>query len=401
VPRVLLILPTATYRAPDFLAAARKAGIDVIIGSELPQTVAPSVLVDLDDPETGADAIVAAHADAPLDAVVGVDDQGVVVAALAAARLGLPHNPPEAASATRDKSMMRRRLAAAGVDQPDFALAAPDSLVSAVDAVGLPCVIKPLSLAASRGVIRADDLAAAEAAARRTRAIVAAAGQDPDMPLLVERFVPGVEVAVEGLLSAGQLEVLAVFDKPDPLDGPFFEETIYLTPSGLAPEVQDEVAARVSEAALALGLITGPVHAEVRIDAGRVVLIELASRSIGGHCSRVLRFGTGISLEEVILRHAVGQPVAGIARGSDAAGVMMLPIPTAGVLCSVAGQEAARRVPGVDGLEISIPIGRTVRPLPEGDRYLGFLFARGHTPEEVDASLRSAYACLEVEIAPS
>ena len=264
--------------------------------------------------------------------------------------------------------------------------------------VGLPCVVKAVSLSASRGVIRADDPPAADAAAERVRAILAEAGEDPDAPLLVERYVPGVEVAVEGLLRGGALEILAVFDKPDPLEGPYFEETIYVTPSRLPAETLEAVSLLTAEAAAALGLVEGPIHAELRIDGGSVWMLELAARSIGGLCSRSLRFGMGVSLEELILRHALGLPLDDLSREAAASGVMMLPIPKAGVLKEVRGQAEARAVPGVTGLEISIAPGKAVRALPEADRYLGFLFARGETPEQVERTLRTAHGQLEIVI---
>jgi biotin carboxylase len=264
--------------------------------------------------------------------------------------------------------------------------------------VGLPCVVKAVSLSASRGVIRADDPPAADAAAERVRAILADAGEDPHGPLLVERYVPGVEVAVEGLLRGGALEVLAVFDKPDPLEGPYFEETIYVTPSRLPAETLEAVTHLTAEAAAALGLVEGPIHAELRIDGNGVWMLELGARSIGGLCSRSLRFGMGVSLEELILRHALGLPLDDLAREAAASGVMMLPIPKAGVLKEVRGQAEARAVPGVTGLEISIAPGKAVRALPEADRYLGFLFARGETPEQVERTLRTAHGQLEVVI---
>ncbi|MEA2444120.1 MAG: hypothetical protein QOJ12_1412, partial [Thermoleophilales bacterium] len=258
-------------------------------------------------------------------------------------------------------------------------------------------VVKPVGLSASRGVIRADDEPQFDAAVTRIRAMF----DEPDsQPLLVESFVPGVEVAVEGLLRGGELEILAVFDKPDPLDGPFFEETIYVTPSRLPSATLAAVEATASAAAAALGLTEGPVHAELRVDpvSGDVTLLELAARSIGGLCSRALRFGAGVSLEEVILRHALDEPLSGLERADAASGVMMLPIPRAGVLREVRGVEAARAVPGIVGLDIGIAQGRPVEPLPEGDRYLGFLFARGQTPAEVEGALREASALLDVDI---
>ncbi|MBD0282929.1 MAG: ATP-grasp domain-containing protein, partial [Thermoleophilaceae bacterium] len=265
--------------------------------------------------------------------------------------------------------------------------------------VGLPCVVKPLSLSASRGVIRADGPRAAAAAVARVRAILAEAGDDPEEPLLIERYVPGAEMSVEGLLRAGSLETLAVFDKPDPLEGPFFEETIFTTPSRLPGEVVAAATRTAADACAALGLREGPVHAELRTDGTRVWMLELAARSIGGLCSRSLRFGLGVSLEELIVRHALGLPLGELRREAAASGVMMLPIPRAGGLREVRGQDEARAVPGIAGLEISIGRGRPVRPLPEGDRYLGFLFARGETPAQVEHALREAHERLEIDIA--
>ena len=398
--RVLLLLPTATYRAADFLTAARTLGAEVVVASDrrLVSIGDAQLTLDLRRPEVAAEAIAAVAAERPLDAVVAVDDQGVRVAALAAERLGLSGNPLEAAAATRDKAAMRRALAA-GVPQPEHRAVGPSDDPAAVAAeVGLPCVVKPLSLSASRGVIRADDPRAAAAAAARVRAILAEAGEDPEGALLIERYVPGAEVAVEGLLRAGALEPLAVFDKPDALEGPYFEETIFTTPSRLPGGIVAAMTRTTADACAALGLREGPVHAELRVSKGRVWMLELAARSIGGLCSRSLRFGVGVSLEEVILRHALGLPLGDLRREAAASGVMMLPIPRAGVLREVRGQDDARAVPGIAGLEISIGRDRPVRPLPEGDRYLGFLFARGETPAQVEHALRAAHARLEIDI---
>jgi biotin carboxylase len=396
--RVLLILPSATYRAPDFLDAAGRLGAEVVVGSEHRQALSDSmgdraVVLTLSQPQMAADQIEKLAERAPLDAIVAVDDGGVRAAALASERLGLRGNPPEAAARARDKAAMREALAAAGVPQPAFRLGA--DVPALAQEIGFPVVVKPLTLSASRGVIRADTPEEARAAATRIRAILG----DDDAELLVERFVPGREVAVEALLHDGALELLAVFDKPDPLDGPFFEETIYVTPSRLPTGMLDEVETHTARAATALGLTEGPVHAELRVD-GAVTVLELAARSIGGLCGRSLRFGLGVSLEELILRHALGLPLAErLRRESVASGVMMLPIPRAGTLHEVRGQEDARAVPGIAGLEISIAPGRPVVPLPEGDRYLGFMFAKAENPEQVEAALRAAHALLEPVIA--
>ena len=404
---MLLIVPSVTYRAPDFMAAARELGAAVTVASERRAAMSTAMgeralTLRLSDPQDAAETIVARARDTPFAAILGVDDQGVMTAALAAERLGLAHNPPAAVACTRDKAAMRRALAEAHVPQPCFALlAAGADVPTAARKIGLPCVVKPLSLSGSRGVIRAEDPDRARAAAERVRGILAATGEPADVPLLLESYVPGAEVAVEGLLCSGRLEVLAIFDKPDPLEGPYFEETLYVTPSRLPAAVLAEVERITAQAVRALGLREGPVHAELRVPDQGVRVLELAARSIGGLCSRALRFGAGVSLEQLILRHALGLGADDLARESVAAGVMMIPIPRAGTLVEVGGQAQARAVEGVDGLQITIPRGRPVVPLPEGDRYLGFLFARGLTAAAVERSLREAHARLRVRIEPS
>jgi biotin carboxylase len=379
----------------------------VVVASETEQTLSEAMgdralVVDLSDPAGSARKIADLATRSSLDAVVAVDDQGLLIAALAAGDLGLPANTAAAVSRTRNKAAMRTALAAGSgelVPQPAFRVVGPgDDAVAVAEDLGWPVVVKPVSLSASRGVIRADDPAGVEAAVERVRAILAEDGRPADEPILVEAYVPGEEVAVEALLRSGQLEVLAIFDKPDPLTGPYFEETIYVTPSRLPAELQAEIAGSVAQAAAAIGLTEGPVHAELRIDPdGRPWILELAARTIGGLCARTLRFAAGVTLEEIVLRHALGLPIDP-RRERVAAGVMMLPIPAAGRLVAVHGRDEARAVPHITALEISIPIGGSVRPLPEGDRYLGFLFARGQSPGDVEAALRAAHAHLEVVV---
>lgn len=409
--RVVLVLPSTTYRATDFLEAARSLGAEVVVASDGSQAMratmgAGALTVPVDDPDRAGDRI-AAHAETgPIDAVIGVDDRGVRAATAAALRLGLAHNPPDAVTAAARKDRQRTAFAAAGVPQPEFVIVGgTDDVAAAAQRVGVPCVVKPTSRSGSQGVLRADTAAEAVEAAARTRAIVAAAGDDPDQPLLVEAFAPGAEVAVEGLLRRGALEVLAVFDKPDHPDGPTFEETVYVTPSRLPDAALTRLEAVVADAAAALGLSEGPIHAEARVDpdTGEVAVLELAARSIGGLCSRALRFGAGVSLEELVVRHALGldaDPADRPRRELFAAGVLMLPIPERGVLEGVEGVDDARALPGVAGVEINIGPGQEVVPVPDGDRYLGFAFARGPTPADVAASLRAVQDTVRVRVRP-
>ncbi len=405
-PRVLLLLTPHTYRAAPFMAAAERLGVEVVTAVDMPKKLAEfwrePLGVDFNDPTMATRTITAFAADHPLDAIIALDDSGSLLAARASAALGLPHNSPEAAEAARDKYVMRELLARGGVPIPDFRLCSTAEDLDALAAqIQYPCVVKPLRLNGSRGVIRADDPEQFVAAAARLIALLGSLDPAPGRNVfLVERFIPGFEVALEGVLDNGQLQVLALFDKPDPLDGPFFEETIYVTPSRLPGEVQAAIFECASAAAAALGLRTGPMHAELRVSDQGPWLVEVAGRSIGGLCSKTLRFGTDASLEELILRQACGMSVRSFSREQAAGGVMMIPIPEAGILRHIAGLEQASAVPGVEEIDITARLHYPIVPLPEGDSYLGFIFARGVTPGEVEAALREAHRRLRFTIEP-
>jgi biotin carboxylase len=408
MPRLLLLLPTATYRAEAFLDAARSLELSVTIGmaqapKDLPVSPDDVLPLDVRDPQAAAPIAVAFARHHPIDAVIGVDDVTAVVAAAVAEAVGLPHNSVASVTAARNKRQMRELLSGQGIPVPRHTVfpldGDPREFARQVD---YPCVVKPLILSASCGVIRANDEEEFMGAFRRVGTLLNNLGlvaQDEQARwILVEDFVPGIEVALEGLLTKGAFQPLAMFDKPDPLNGPFFEETIYVTPSRLPSDVQQDIIACADRTAQALGLREGPVHGEFRVNEHGVWVIELAARAIGGRCSRTLDFPSGMSLEELILRHALRMPLPPLTRQEQAAGVMMLPIPYGGRLREVRGQAEARAVPGVEELTITAEPGDELVPLPEGTRYLGFLLARGTTPEVVERSLRDAHRRLTVVI---
>jgi biotin carboxylase len=405
---LLLLTGTTSYRIEDFLAAAASVGVEVLLGSNQCRTLAElwrveALVLDFEKPEEAAAAVVAAARRRPIAGIVPVGEPQAVVAALAARALGIPFNPPEAARAARDKRRMRETLAAAGVPQPEFhAFPLEVAATEVLAYCSLPCVVKPSLLSGSRGVMRADTATELAAALDRLRALLTAPElfQIDSRELLVESFVPGAEVALEGLVVDGRLEVLAIFDKPDPLDGPFFEETIYVTPSRHPAAVREAIVHTTARAVEALGAVGGPVHAELRLPPGGPVVIEVALRTVGGLCARALRFGAGTSLEELVIRHALGRSMPAPRREEGGAGVMMLPIPRAGTLKAVHGLDGARAVAGIEDVVIAIQPGRVLRPLPEGNEYLGFLFARAGTPADVERALRAAHAALSFEIAP-
>ncbi len=398
VRRLALILPSSTYRAREFIRAARAVDAEMVIATEEEQLLiddAHLVGIDLSRPEWSAEQIVSRG---PFDAVIPVDDRGVMIGAVAAAALNLPHSTPAAVAATRDKSVMRDLFEAAGVPQPDYRIVTEtDAAAEAAAAIGFPVIIKPVSLSASQGVIRVDDADGVEPVVEQVRRIARAMGRDST--LLVEEFIPGPEVALEAMLADGQLIPLAILDKPDPLDGPYFEETMLVTPSRHPAEAQDSIVSVVAAAAAALGLREGPVHAEARVGPDGVRILEVAARPIGGLCSRALEFGMfGASLETVLVRHALRLPQGGLDAAAPASGVMMIPIPKAGRLASVSGIDEARSVAGITGVEITVPLGERLRPLPEGNRYLGFIFARALQPLAVEDALRQAHGVLKIEV---
>lgn len=410
-PRVLLLLPTRTYRATDFLDAALNLDVEVVVASEEPATtkdLSPrdTLVLNFRDPTIGTQSIKEYAETHPIAAIVGVDDDTTMLATTASAALGLPHNPISSALATRNKLLLRQTLEDKGVSVPNYRrLSIDDDAEKNSRQIDYPCILKPLSLSASRGVIRADNPTEFVTAFQRITVLLnkvkESRGTDADDPyqyILVEDYIPGIEVALEGILISGELKTLALFDKPDPLEGPFFEETLYITPSRLPDNVQEEIHKATAEAATALGLRHGPIHAELRYNEKGAHLIEIAARTIGGLCSRTLKFGTGISLEELVIRHAIGDSVDSFSRENQAAGVMMIPVPKAGILGEVRRKKEALNVENIEEVNITISVGAEVVPLPEGDKYLGFIFARGETPEIVEASLRKAHQHLEFVI---
>lgn len=402
--RVLLLLPVASYRNEDFLEAAQRLHVEVITVADYCPQLAPGwgldpmLAVPFDQPGIAIDTVLR-HLSAKPDAVLAVDDHGLELAALLRERLGLPGNPNSAVMLTRDKLVFRQLLRNDGFNCPAFRNLPHDvDLEQWADEVNYPAVVKARRLSSSRGVVRVDDRQEFIAAVKWVRQIQGRADRDSqELGLVVEDFIPGQEYALEGLLNDGKLNVLALFDKPDPLDGPYFEETLYVTPSRLPRATQQEIAETVQRACEMAGLTSGPVHAEMRVNQSGVWLLEIAARSIGGLCGRVLRHALGMSLEEVVLRQLLGMEVpAAHARG--AAGVMMIPVPKRGIYQGVSGMGVARRVPGVTDIQIAVEPGMRILPVPEGASYLGFIFSQAATPVEAEHALRVAHSLLGFDI---
>ncbi len=404
--RVLLLLPTTGYRNADFLAAARKLGAEVVAAANYCHQLAPSwgfapiMALHFDRPQQAAATLLREIGRRP-DAVLAVDDSGVELAALLSEQLRLPGNPSQSVSQMRDKLAFRGLLRKLGSPCPEFhhlpSEADPRDLLPQLE---FPVVVKARRLSASRGVIRADDAEALVRAVGWVRAIQARADRDAqELGVLIEGFIPGREYALEGILERGALTTLALFDKPDPLDGPYFEETLYVTPSRLAEEAQRRIRDEVARVCREAGLRHGPVHAEVRLNPHGVWILEIAARSIGGLCARALTHVLGMSLEELILRQSLGLPVA-IAGDGRAAGVMMVPTPRHGIFHGSEGIAAAQSVAGVTAVSITAEPGQIVAPPPDGVSYLGFIFSRAAGPAEAVRALRAAHELLRFDIRP-
>ncbi|MDO8680821.1 MAG: ATP-grasp domain-containing protein [Acidobacteriota bacterium] len=413
--RVLLLATTTGYQTRMFGEAASRLGVELIYATNRCDQIEDpwgdgALAVRYHEESRSVDAVLKALEARPVNGVLAVGDRPTVLAAYLARLLGLPGHPPEAARAARDKRLTRERLKAGGFLAPAFISVAADADAAAVLLkVALPAVIKPTVLSGSRGVIRADDAAGFTAAFDRVKKLLASPEvrelRDADAGVIqIETYIPGVEYALEGILEHGALRTLAMFDKPDPLEGPFFEETIYVTPSRATASTRLRIESEVAGAARALGLYHGPIHAECRVNARGVYVLEVAARPIGGLCAKTLRFtpatGAPIGLEELLLRHAMGESTAGWERESAASAVMMIPIPRGGIYRRVEGVDEATAIAGVDEVRMTAKPDQQLHPLPEGASYLGFIFARAATPEAAEQAVRSAHGCLRFTIDP-
>jgi biotin carboxylase len=409
--RVLLCATTTGYQLRMFDEAAARLGVDLRLASDRCGMLDDpwrdhAIPVRYHDLDASLEALQHNLGRQPLAGVLAVGDRPTVLAARAAQAFGITWHPPEAAEISRHKVRLRERLAAAGLPVPWFRILPSEEANADRLAPPYPCVVKPVILSASRGVIRADGARELRDAVARLRRILATPDvrslRDPDADvILIEGFVPGREHAIEGLMAGGRLHALAIFDKPDPLDGPFFEETIYVTPSRESEVTQAAIVDAIQIAATAIGLSDGPVHAECRVHQGRVIVLEVAARSIGGLCARALSFtrgGVTIPFEELLLRHAAGMEWASWTRGARASGVMMIPIPAAGVYRGVDGEAEALAVPGITAIQITAKTDQQLLPLPEGSTYLGFIFAAADEPAEVESALRTAHGRLRFRI---
>ena len=399
MPKILLVAATTGYQTRSFTAAAKRLGIEVTLATDRCHILEDpwgdhAVPIRFEEPEAAAETL----SKTSFDGVVAVADRPTQIAALTARRLGLAWHPPDAVAVCRDKHRMREAFRAAGMPVPENFRATLDCDPRAISGrLGFPVVLKPLGLSASRGVIRANDAAEFGAAFARIRRILEQL-DEPGDAIQIERYIEGREFALEGLMTRGELQVLAIFDKPDPLVGPFFEETIYVTPSRESGEVQGAMVEAARQAVRALGLWHGPVHAEMRVNDRCVYVLEVAARPIGGLCARALRFGNERTLEDVVMLHAAGEMPEELRLTPAASGVMMIPVPRAGILESVSGVEEALTVQGVDDVIITAKIGQKLTPLPEGASYTGFIFASAQEPGAVEAALRAAHARLRFEI---
>jgi hypothetical protein len=416
VKRVLLLATTTGYQIRSFGEAAERLGVRLVFASDrCDQLEDPwwddAIPVRFHDTSSSIEAVVASFRgradDERPDGVIAVGDRPTVLAAHVSAALGLRGNPPVAAETSRNKLAARRAFASAGLLTPRFEVMSISEASSPRTSLSHPVVVKPLALSGSQGVIRADDDEAFVQAMHRVSRLlrttdIAIERESAHRHVLIETFIPGQEYAIEGVLTDGALQVFTIFDKPDPLDGPFFEETIYVTPSRASAETQGAIVDAVASAIRILGLRHGPVHAECRVNSQGIYVLEVAARPIGGLCSKAIRFsavdGSLATLEEVILRHALGERVDGYRRINRATGVMMIPIPRRGIYRGVSGVETARRIAGIDDVIITAKPDSTLVPLPEGRSYLGFIFATSDAPASVEEALRRAHDSLEFSI---
>jgi hypothetical protein len=408
--RLLLLSNTTGYQANAFREAAERIGVPITLATDRCHVLDDpwgdaAIPVKFHDPDASAEVIAKQSQMTPFTAIVAIGDAPTLTASLAAERLGLYFHSPAAVEACRNKWIARERFKAAGLNVPWYKrVPADENPRELIRDMPFPCVLKPLGLSGSRGVIRANVGSEFVDAFHRIGELLKAADvqlqrEESTQWIQIESYIPGQEFALEGIVTHGDLKPLALFDKPDPLEGPYFEETIYVTPSRLPYSVQSAIVATTQKAVTALGLTHGPIHAEMRLNETGVWMLEIAARPIGGLCARALRFGRErMPLEELIVRHSIGADIRNLEREEESSGVMMIPIPTAGFYEGVRGVDRAEQVTGIDSIEISAKLQQKLLPLPEGASYLGFIFARGESPELVERSLREAHGHLRFQI---
>ena len=404
--RFLLIAQPNSYRIAPYIKAAQNMGLEVMIASagqhSLITEVHAGIHINLNDIPTSLKTILDEATKKPFAGILGSDDSTVELAAAVAAELGLSHNPPEAARISQRKDLARAELSLSGAAVPIHCLI---DLSKTIDnqMAGLPwpCVIKPLNLSASRGVIRTNnEQEFIEACTRIKKIIVHSADEFERTHVLIEDYIDGIEIAYEGYLKKGELNTLTIFDKPEPLTGPYFEETIYVTPSQLCNDIQDNIKQTVQQACEIYGLKTGPVHAELRIDKNnKPWILEVASRTIGGDCARTLDSDNGFNIEELTIALAMNRPFE-IDSDEQCRGVMMMPIKKGGILRRVEGLSKAGKVEHVESIDIIIREGNELIPLPEGNQYPGYIFARADSQQKVINALQEAFSKLEFVVAP-
>lgn len=414
--RVLLFTSKLGYQTRSFEEAAEKLDVEIVyVTDRCHQLEDPwgdhAIAVHFELPDAASYTVLETMRGRKVNGILALGDRPAAAAAYAARGLGLQYNHPAAVEACRNKARLREVFHDAGLRTPSFKnLLVRPTPEPALLGISFPCVLKPLSLSASQGVIRANNREEFVAATSRLRRLLESpeilATREANLDrMIVEGYIPGREVAVEGLLTDGELRVLAIFDKPDPLEGPFFEETIYVTPSRLSESEQVAIERCAGDATRTLGLSHGPVHAEFRINKDGVWPLEVAPRPIGGLCARTLRFGSDegtefITLEELLLRHALDLDGRDWQREKAACGVMMIPVPASGILVRVEEENPARESAGITELLITARLHDYIAAWPEGSIYLGFIFARGYSAEHVEKFLRESHAKLRFHIVP-
>tara|TARA_B100000686_G_scaffold128253_1_gene135463 strand:- start:1091 stop:2335 length:1245 start_codon:yes stop_codon:yes gene_type:complete len=404
---VILIIPSASYRTGPFMNAVKKLDLKVLVISDKSQVFSGKypdnlIIINFNHWQDRSDEISKWAKNNGLKAVIGVDEESIVLAANISNFLNVEHNPVESVLLTKDKYLMRNELLKLGIKSPWFKrFSIYESTKKIINEISFPCVIKPTFLSASRGVMRVNTMNELSDSIKIMYELLSLdelrkrGGEQSDW-ILFEEYIPGNEVAVEGLVTNGKLTVLAVFDKPEPLEGPTFEETIIVTPSVLTKEIQYSLLETIQNVVKALGILKGPIHAEARINKNGNYILECASRSIGGLCSKVLEFQGGMSLEELILRSYLGRNIEKSKLTDKARGVMMMPTEKMGILKEMRGVQDALNVKGITDLKLTVKPGEKLEPLPKGDRYLGFIFAEGNDQKLVIKALKNAWSKITV-----
>ena len=382
--KLLLVIPENSYKSNDFVVAAEKLGIDFLIITDSEQVsskFSDTVIINKFDAELNKNNLKKLK---DVTHVLPVDHSALKFSGYLVDLLEVKGNKLESINLSMNKYESRK------IFNSLLDIKVNNEIIKNIDDVNTfinkngTSVLKPIYGTASKSVLKINNV-------EKNKEQIEKLMQDCfDQDLVIEEYIDGKEYALEGTIINSELKKIVIFDKPVEYKHPYFEESIYITPSELSSEAEKRVVSIVDKACKKIGLEDGPVHVEFKINENQIFIIEINPRMIGGLCSRCLSFGLfKVSLEEIILHAFMNNELKNIELLNNYVGVLMIPTPKSGKFISI-NKEELEKIPNISNVEITVPEGSDLLEPPYGDKYLGFAFSQGIDKKTVNESLLTA-----------